>query len=99
MMNGSAGIAIGLLAGAAMGAALGVLLAPTSGRELRAGFGDRYREASGKARDLADETRRQARQTGKSVAESAHAAIEEGRRKADRLADRAHAGVTAVTPA
>ena len=92
------GALMGFIAGAAVGAALGTLLAPRSGREIRSAIGARYQSSAERAKELAGVATGQARVVGQSAAESAHAAVETARRKAERLSDKAHERITAVTP-
>jgi gas vesicle protein len=73
--DGSAGVILAFLAGAATGAAVALLMAPTSGDEARRVLGEKAREG----RERAEEAARQGREFLNRQRETLNSAIERGR--------------------
>jgi gas vesicle protein len=57
-MNKSVGFFVGVICGALVGAAVGLLMAPSSGTQLRAGMVNRWELALAEARQAMEDTRR-----------------------------------------
>jgi gas vesicle protein len=73
--DGSAGVILAFLAGAATGAAVALLMAPTSGEETRRVLSDRAREG----RERAEEAARQGREFLNRQRDNLNSAVERGR--------------------
>jgi len=73
--DGSAGVILAFLAGAATGAAVALLMAPTSGEEARRVLSDRAREG----RERAEEAARQGREFLNRQRDNLNSAVERGR--------------------
>jgi gas vesicle protein len=73
--DGSAGVILAFLAGAATGAAVALLMAPTNGEETRRVLGERAREG----RERAEEAARQGREFLNRQRDTLTAAIDRGR--------------------
>lgn len=73
--DGSTGVILAFLAGAATGAAVALLMAPTSGDEARRVLGEKAREG----RERAEEAARQGREFLNRQRETLNSAIERGR--------------------
>jgi gas vesicle protein len=73
--DGSAGVILAFLAGAATGAAVALLMAPTSGEETRRALSDKAREAG----ERAEEAARQGREFLNRQRDTFNSAIERGR--------------------
>jgi len=73
--DGSAGVILAFLAGAATGAAVALLMAPTTGEEARRVLGDRAREG----RERAEEAARQGREFINRQRDTVNSALERGR--------------------
>ena len=73
--DGSAGVILAFVVGAATGAAVALLMAPTAGEETRRMLGDRAREA----RERAEEAARQGREFINRQRETVTSAVERGR--------------------
>ena len=73
--DGSAGVILAFLAGAATGAAVALLMAPTTGEETRRVLSERAREG----RERAEEAARQGREFLNRQRETLNSAIERGR--------------------
>ena len=73
--DGSAGVILAFLAGAATGAAVALLMAPTTGDEARRVLGDKAREG----RERAEEAARQGREFLNRQRDTFNSAIERGR--------------------
>ena len=73
--DGSAGVILAFLAGAATGAAVALLMAPTSGEEARRVLSDKAREAG----ERAEEAARQGREFLNRQRDTFNSAIERGR--------------------
>ncbi|EJW19217.1 YtxH domain-containing protein [Paenibacillus alvei] len=65
----------GLLIGSAIGAAAALLLAPKSGRELRADIGDKAQQVGGKTKELATDLGSRTAETVKNVGSKAGAVV------------------------
>ena len=73
--DGSAGVILAFVVGAATGAAVALLMAPTAGEETRRMLGDRAREA----RERAEEAARQGREFVNRQRDTLTSAVERGR--------------------
>ena len=93
--EGGGSFLMGLLAGTVLGAGLGMLFAPKAGSELRSQLGSQLSDASGRVKDVADQTYSTATEKVSQMVDRGRDAYDRARSSVSNMASQGTSGSTA----
>jgi gas vesicle protein len=93
--EGGGSFLMGLLAGTVLGAGLGMLFAPKAGSELRSQLGSQLSDASGRVREVADQTYNTATEKVSQMVDRGREAYDRARSSVSNMASQGTSGSSA----